>query len=155
MSKRTITRLAVTVLSILLLAFLTLWALQSLSVSSLVDISSGQFQEQKSFRDIVYSQKPQPSLFFDLALKAGLDPKTLPPADWRMDTIKYPFYGLHENTMYHGARSDLTTLAQGWEFFATPDPQRLEQAKLALRILQAQKRFWVNWEDNAVTITPR
>jgi hypothetical protein len=155
MTKRTPIIIAATILTIILLAYLTFWTLQSICFTYRVDISSGQFHEEKSILGIVYSQKPQPSPFFDLAVKAGMDPKTLPPANWKADTTTFPFSSLHENLMYGGTRANLTILAKCWELYSTPVPQRLEQAKLALTLLQTQKRFWVNINDDTVTVTPK
>ena len=156
MTKCTKKLLAASALSIFLLGFLTTWILESVCFTYHVDINSGQFREEKSILGIVYSQKPQPSPFFDLAVKAGMDPQTLPSADWKADTTKFPFSRLRENLMYGGTRSELTMLAQCWELYSTPVPQRLQQAKLALTLLQTQKRFLVNIDDDdIVTVTPK
>jgi hypothetical protein len=155
MTKRTKRFLVATGISIPLLAFLTLWVLHSLCIISLVDFSSGQFKEQKFILGTLYSESPQPSTFFDLAVKAGVDPTTLPPPNWKVDLAKHPYSGERENTKFMGTRSELTMLAQGWEMWQTPQTQRLEQAKLTLSRLQAEKRFWVHFEDDHVSVSTR
>jgi hypothetical protein len=140
---------------ILLSAVLVIWGLKSLCVTKMVDLNSGDFKEQQSIFNMMFSNRAEPSMFSALAEKAGLDRKTTPGANWKVDTIKYPFSGLHETTQYFGARTDLNSLARVWELCATPDSRRLEQAKLVLSLLQMGRRFRVGIDGTTVTVMER